>query len=463
VSSPEPASERLKPGVATESRLFWRAMSGLIPVGALLYLFWVDWPITQPLKIALSAGAVFWIIGIALSIRHTFVHQMRTLNTLIEAIRSEDYSLRGTIARETGDLAELFQQINSLTDELQQSRQDSKELRGLLERIITQFNVAVVAYDGSERIVLANHLTEKLLQVESSVMIGKPIKYYQLDRILPAQNSHLLEYAFPGARGRWQVSRQTYIHDGKQGNLLFITDLEQVLSEQEIKAWQRLIRVVAHEVNNSLTPIMSLCQTLSSILGKQVAKSDVPYQDDLQEGLGVINERARNLKNFISDYARIAHLPDAQKKRFDLLALIARILTIYKEDHIELVTEQTAVPVFGDQTQIEQVLINLIKNAIEANADKTKTVVIQVGCSATTCRIDISDQGSGISNQANLFVPFYTTKPQGAGIGLALARRIVAAHNGDLQLQNRDDASGAVATLTLPLNPEQGKAPPPSV
>jgi two-component system, NtrC family, nitrogen regulation sensor histidine kinase NtrY len=456
VSRSGPASQQVKPGVATESRLFWRALSTLIPVATLLYMFWADWAITLPAKIAISAGAVVWIILAALSIRHAFVHQMRTLNTLIEAIRSEDYSLRGTIARETGDLAELFQQINSLTDELQQTRQDSKELRGLLERIITQFNVAVVAYDGNDRIVLANHLTEKLLQVESSVMIGKPIKFYQLDRILPAQNSHLLEYAFPGARGRWQVSRQTYIHHGKQGNLLFIADLEQVLSEQEIKAWQRLIRVVAHEVNNSLTPIMSLCQTLSSILGKQAAKSDVlPHQEDLLEGLGVISERARNLKNFISDYARIAHLPDAQKKQFDLLPLIARILTIYREERIELVTSETAVPIFGDQTQIEQVLINLIKNAIEANADKAKTVVINVACSESTCKVNISDQGSGISNQANLFVPFYTTKPQGAGIGLALARRIVAAHNGDLQLQNREDGTGAIATLILPLSLER--------
>jgi two-component system, NtrC family, nitrogen regulation sensor histidine kinase NtrY len=457
VSKPDPASHRVKPGVATESRLFWRALSVLIPVGALLYMLWAAPPLTTPVKIAISAGAVIWIIVAALSIRRTFVHQMRTLNTLIEAIRSEDYSLRGTIARETGDLAELFQQINSLTDELQQTRQDSKELRGLLERIITQFNVAVVAYDGNDRIVLANHLTEKLLQVESSVMIGKPIKFYQLDRILPAQNSHLLEYAFPGARGRWQVSRQTYIHNGKQGNLLFIADLEQVLSEQEIKAWQRLIRVVAHEVNNSLTPIMSLCQTLSSILGKQAANGDVPQQDGLLEGLEVISERARNLKNFISDYARIAHLPDAQKKQFDLLVSIGRILTIYREERIEFVTTETAVLVFGDQTQIEQVLINLIKNAIEANADKTKTIVISVACNESSCKVNVSDEGSGISNQANLFVPFYTTKPQGAGIGLALARRIVAAHNGDLQLQNREDAAGAIATLTLPLSLERSK------
>ncbi|MES2623791.1 MAG: ATP-binding protein [Pseudomonadota bacterium] len=448
----EPVNHRAKPGVATESKLFWRAISGLIPVGALLAMFWADWPITLPGQIAISVGAVGWIIVVAISIRRTFIHQMRTLNTLIEAIRSEDYSLRGTLARETGGLAELYQQINSLTDELQQSRQDEKELRGLLERIITQFNVAVVAYDGDHRIVLANHLAEKLLQTDSTAMLGKPIKFYQLDRILPEQNSHLLEFSFPGARGRWQVSRQTYIHDGKQGNLIFIADLEQVLSEQEIKAWQRLIRVIAHEVNNSLTPITSLCQTLRSILRKKVETERSGEHDDLLEGLEVINERALNLRDFISDYARIARLPDAQKKQFDLLPLVARIRTIYKEDAIEFLTKETAALVYGDQTQIEQVLINLIKNAIEATADKKKVITIDVSCTDKLCRIAITDQGAGISNPANLFVPFYTTKPQGAGIGLALARRIAAAHNGDLQLQNREEAGGAIATLTLPLS-----------
>ncbi len=458
MSRSEPANPSVKHGVATESRVFWRALTILIPVGALLYLFWTNYPVTLPVKAALSASAVIWIIIIALSIRHTFVKRMQTLNSLIEAIRKEDYAVSDTIAREASDLAGLPRQISSLIDELQQTREDSKDLRGLLECIVNEFKFAVVAYDGNDRIVLANELAGKLLQVSSSAMIGKPIKFYQLDRVVPPQESHSLEYAFPATKGRWQVSRQTHTYLGKKASLLFIAQPEQVPSGHEIEALQRLIRIVAHEINNSLTPIMSLCQTLGSILGKQAAKSDVPHQEDLLEGLEVISERARNLKNFISDYARIAHLPDAQKKQFDLLALIARILTIYREERIELVTTETAVPIFGDQTQIDQVLINLIKNAIEANADKTKSVVITVGCSESTCKVSISDQGSGISDQANLFVPFYTTKPQGAGIGLALARRIVAAHNGDLQLQNRDDQSGAVATLTLPLSLEQKKA-----
>jgi nitrogen fixation/metabolism regulation signal transduction histidine kinase len=419
-----------------------------LPVAALALTLWLRPDASATVKLALSGLALLWVLIVAVSIRRHFVHQVRTVNTLIEAIRTEDYSLRGTLAQETGDLAELFQQINALAEQLQQSRQEEGELRGLLERIITQLNVAVVAYDSQGRIVLVNHLSEKLLDRPAAELVGTTLADHQLDRILPQQNSQVLEHGFPGARGRWQISRQTYIQNGKQGNLLFIADLEQVLSEEELKAWQRLIRVITHEVNNSLTPITSLCQTLGTLLAREDSAS---RQQDLLQGLEVINERALNLRNFISDYARIARLPEAQKKQFDLLSLLARVRAMYREHNIELVTQETPIMVFGDQTQIEQVLINLIKNALEANADKAKAVRIAAACGDKACSVEIRDEGPGISNPANLFVPFYTTKPQGAGIGLALSRRIAAAHRGELRLQSREDGPGALATLILPL------------
>jgi nitrogen fixation/metabolism regulation signal transduction histidine kinase len=443
-----PAGKSPHARIPAERKLLLLALSPLVPVAALALALWFRPDLSAALKLALSGLALTWVLFIAISIRRHFKHQVRTLSTLIEAIRTEDYSLRGTLAHETGDLAELFQQINSLAGQLQQSRQEESELRGLLERIITQLNVAVIAYDSDDRIVLVNHLSEKLMDRTAAQLIGTSLAEHQLDHILPRQNSQLLEHAFPGARGRWQVSRQTYVQNGKQGNLLFIADLEQVLSEEEIKAWQRLIRVIAHEVNNSLTPITSLCQTLGTLLARE---DSAARQQDLLQGLEVIDERARNLKNFISDYARIARLPDAQKKRFDLLPLIARVRAMYRAQNVDVLTQETAVEIFGDQTQIEQVLINLVKNAFEANADATKPVRIAIACGDRSCKVEISDEGPGISNSANLFVPFYTTKPQGAGIGLALSRRIVAAHSGDLRLQSRADGPGALATLILPL------------
>jgi two-component system nitrogen regulation sensor histidine kinase NtrY len=423
------------------------ACLALLPVGALLLLLWLQPELSSTTMILISGGAVVSVLGIAAAVRGSFVHQLRTLNTLIEAIRLEDYSMRGALASERGDLAELYQQINALTQQLQQSRQDEKELRGLLERIVTQLNVAVIAYDDGGRIVLVNHLSEKLLAKPAAELIGTAMQDHQLDQVLPLQNSQVLEHQFAGARGRWQLSHQTYIHNGKTGHLLFIADLELVLSEEEIKAWQRLIRVIAHEVNNSLTPITSLCQTLSSLLSKQ---TEIPQQQDLLEGLEVIHERAHNLKRFISDYARIARLPDAQKKQFELHTLINRIRTIYQDHKLHITMPESPIPLFGDQTQLEQVLINLIKNAIEANADAGKAVSLQVTSNGGSCTIEVIDQGAGIANTANLFVPFYTTKPQGAGIGLALSRRIVTSHGGDLQLRNSDDNAGAIATLVLP-------------
>jgi two-component system, NtrC family, nitrogen regulation sensor histidine kinase NtrY len=439
--------------ISSELKLFLLACLALLPVGVLLLMLWWQPALSTLSKLGFSLAAVVAVLAIASAIRNSFVHQLRTLNTLIEAIRKEDYSLRGTLANESGDLAELYQQINLLTQQLQQSRQEEKELRGLLERIVTQLNVAVIAYDEQGRIVLVNHLSEKLLAKSSTELVGTAIQDYQLDQVLPLQSSHVLEHHFAGARGRWQLSHQTYVHNGKTGHLLFIADLELVLSEEEIKAWQRLIRVIAHEVNNSLTPITSLCQTLSSLLLKL---PETPQQQDILQGMEVINERAHNLKRFISDYARIARLPDSQKKQFELGSLINRIRTIYHSQQLHISMPAAAIVVFGDQAQLEQVLINLIKNAVEANADVSKPVQVQVTCiaaisSTTTCTIEICDQGPGITNAANLFVPFYTTKPQGAGIGLALSRRIVTAHGGDLQLENRAEGVGAVATLSLPV------------
>jgi nitrogen fixation/metabolism regulation signal transduction histidine kinase len=431
----------------TESKLVLLAALALVPVGLLLAVLWLQPALTQAAKLLLSAAAVVSVLLIAMAIRHSFVHQLRTLNTLIEAIRLDDYSMRGTLARESGDLAELYQQINALTQQLQRSRQDEKELRGLLERVVAQLNVAVIAYDEEGRIVLVNHLSEKLLAKPGTELIGSTIKEHQLDQVLPSQGSQVLEHQFPGARGRWQLSHQTYVHNGKTGHLLFIADLELVLSEEEIKAWQRLIRVIAHEVNNSLTPITSLCQTLGSVLSRH---PEMEQQQDLLQGLDVISERAHNLKRFISDYARIARLPEAQKKQFELHPLIERIHAIYHDHKLHIALPEFPILLFGDLAQLEQVLINLVKNALEANGDVAKAVTLQVSVSAGYCTVTISDEGPGIANAANLFVPFYTTKPQGAGIGLALSRRIVTSHGGDLQLRNRDDGRGAMATLVLP-------------
>ncbi len=439
-------STRPRPLLTTECKLWLTTASTLIPLALITWLWW-----QQPVLTAQSGAMIFavsmgWILLAAFRVRRIFVHQLRTLNTLIEAIRNEDYSLRSAHTGRSNELSALFQQINSLAQQLQSSRQEEQELRGLLERIIAQMNVAVLACDSKGCIVLANPQAARLLAMEREALQGLPLESTEISSLLPALEPEIREHRFAGASGRWQISQQTLVQDGKPGSLIFITDLEQVLSEEEIRAWQRLIRVIAHEVNNSLTPITTLCQTLAV----------VPPEGDrgqLAEGLQLIHERALNLRNFISDYARIARLPEANKGEFDLLELVRKVAGMYSDCnirlHLQAVPEK--LPVFGDRTQLEQVLINLIKNAVEANANPSISIDISIMARDDNCDILIRDQGPGISNKSNLFVPFYTTKDQGAGIGLALSRRIISAHHGNIALDNRDDASGAELRLTLPL------------
>jgi two-component system, NtrC family, nitrogen regulation sensor histidine kinase NtrY len=436
--------------VPGDRKLFRLALSCLLPIGVLSLALASDLEFSRMQALILGSISVLWVVVAAFNIKAGLLYQLRTINTLIEALRTEDYSLRGSHGAESGELAELFRQINSLTEQLQKSRQDEQELRNLLERVVNQINVAIFVCDSKEVIVLANQNAARLLKKKLDELVGSSLQEAGLYPVLPTQGSHVIEHTFPTAGGRWQVRRSSFVQEGKRGDLVFITDLEQVLSEEEIKSWQRLIRVIAHEVNNSLTPVTSLCQSMEALLNREL---DARSHASLLEGLNVISERAANLNAFIADYIRIAKLPEANKILFDLHTVLQRIIAIYREENIVLKQSTSEILLFGDPAQIEQVLINLTKNALEANADTGGSVEISVSVTEGYCEIQILDEGGGIVSPANLFVPFYSTKAKGAGIGLALSRKIAATHHGEIYLENRADHTGAKATLKIPLTP----------
>jgi nitrogen fixation/metabolism regulation signal transduction histidine kinase len=292
-----------------------------------------------------------------------------------------------------------------------------------------------------------NLLASTLLKSSTDELIGIDFAATTLAEIPLAAEPRLVDHRFPGGEGRWQVSQQHYRHQGKPSRIIFIADLKQVLSEEEIAAWQRLIRVISHEVNNSLTPIASLCQTLASILANPTAG----YESDVREGLGVIAERAKGLKKFISVYARIARLPEPQKILFPITQLVEKVSGIFADDKVKIVGGVPDIHLFGDPVHLEQALINLIKNALEANGEAAQAVKFSCRVRSDYCEFEIVDDGAGIGNPSNLFVPFYTTKSEGAGIGLVLVRQIAAKHFGQVTLENRTDGHGAIARLILPL------------
>lgn len=433
-------------------RLFLLVSSAGLPSALLLLFALFDGPPSVNVWIAFAIASLVWVLIVAVAVRNGVLHQIRTLSNLIETTRAQDYGLMGSRAREPGELAELYQQINALTESLKIDRQSEQELLGVLEKVVSQINVAIVVCDSRDRIRLVNLRACTLLAASADALVGAEFAGTALAQIAFAQEPRLLNHRFPGGEGRWQVSQQQYRHQGKPSRILFITDLKQVLSDEEISAWQRLIRVISHEVNNSLTPIMSLCQTLATILDRP---DSADYASDVRHSLDVIAERAKGLKEFITAYARIARLPEPQKILFPTARLIDKVNGMFAQGAVEIVGPVPDVRLFGDPVHLEQVLINLIRNALDATGRNGSPVELRCRVQGESCEFEILDSGAGISNPDNLFVPFYTTKSEGAGIGLVLCRQIAARHYGEVTLENRADARGAVAKLILPLPARQ--------
>lgn len=435
----------------SDVRLYLLILSSALPT--LLSLILLVLPSAPPKSALLAVGlaSLVWTVIVASSVRDKLLRHIRTLSNLIAAVCTQDHSLRGAAARETGELAGLYRQINTLTDGLKSDRQSERELLGVLEKVVDHIDVAIVVCDSRDRVRLVNLRATVLLKVSAEELIGVDLSATALAGVPFAAEPRLLDYHFPAGEGRWQVSQQQYRHRGQPSRILFITDLQQVLSEEEIAAWQRLIRVLSHEVNNSLTPITSLCQTLASILARP---DSAAYASDVRDGLGVIAERAKGLKAFISVYARIARLPEPQKILFPAAQLVDKVKGIFTRGALRVVGAVPDARIFGDPVHLEQALINLIKNALEANVAHA-AVKLSCRVRGEHCEFEVLDEGNGISNPGNLFVPFYTTKSEGAGIGLVLCRQIASRHFGQVTLQNRTDGRGAVARLVLPLPAHQ--------
>jgi nitrogen fixation/metabolism regulation signal transduction histidine kinase len=431
--------------MGTQRRLFLFALSVVIPTAALV---WISVASTTPniARIVAAVVLVAWMLIVAGALRGELLRHIRTVTNLVESARMQDYSMKASGAREPGELGELYQQINSLTGSLEAARQGEQELLSILEKVVSQINVAIIVFDARDRIRLVNRLASALLNAPADKLIGVDRAQTALARLPAAAQPKLIDFRFPGADGRWQVLQHQYRHQGEVSHILFISDLKQVLVDEEISAWQRLIRIVSHEVNNSLTPITSLCQTLTAML----AKLDGLNSADLREGLSVIAERAKGLQQFISVYTRAARLPEPHKVPFPAAELAGKLKRIFADRALE-VLPFPQVTVFGDPVHIEQALINLIKNGLEANGNGAAPVEVSCQLRNGHCEFQVADHGAGVGNPDNLFVPFYTTKAEGTGIGLALCRQIAAKHHGQVSLENRQDGPGAVAKLVLPL------------
>ena len=265
---------------------------------------------------------------------------------------------------------------------------------------------------------------------------------------LSGENTRTIQRTFSSSPGRWGVARSTFREGGLPHQLLVITDLTRPLRAEELQAWQRLVRVLGHELNNSLTPIKSIAESLSTLMARQPRAED--WEADMVRGLGIIGTRSEGLSRFLASYARLAKLPPPKLDSVDVRTWVTRVAAL--ETRLRVAIElgpELLIP--GDPDQLDQLLINLIRNAADASLETAGSVTTSWERSGSQMRMTVLDEGHGLANTANLFVPFFTTKPGGSGIGLVLSRQIAEAHNGTLTLRNRDGTKGCEACLTLPL------------
>jgi two-component system nitrogen regulation sensor histidine kinase NtrY len=386
-----------------------------------------------------------FVIGGAFAVRRQVVQPLQSLANLLEALREEDYSHRGRMVDPEDALGEVMVEVNSLSRMLHDQRLEALEAGVLLAKVIAEVDIAVFAFDAGRHLRLANRAAETLLDARRSELVGKRADELGLETMLDGHSGRIVAHQFPGGTGRWEVRKRRFREGGRPHELLVISDLSRALREEERQAWQRIVRVIGHELNSSLTPIRSMASTLRKLIGRDSLGDD--WQSDAISGLTIIHDRAASLGRFMGAYARLARLPLPTLREVEFGEIVRRAASLHGERCV--VEDGPPILLNIDADQIEQVLINLFKNAVEAAGDHGH---IRARWCATVSRVcfEIEDDGPGLARTENLWIPFFTTKPAGTGLGLILSREIIENHAGNISLENRRDARGCIARFTLP-------------
>jgi nitrogen fixation/metabolism regulation signal transduction histidine kinase len=426
-------------------------VSGAPAVALSVWVLWrADFSNATRWTLAMLVLVVWW--GIAIAVRERVIRPLQTASNLLSALREEDFSVRARSPRRDDALGELMQEINALSQTLREQRLGALEASALLRTVMFEIEVAIFAFDEAQGLRLVNRAGERLLARPAEQLLDRTAQELGFGELLKGEPSRTASLNFPGGTGRWGVRRGSFRQEGRPHQLLVMTDLCRALRDEERQAWQRIVRVIGHELNNSLAPIKSIAGTMGTMLAKTPRAED--WESDLQSGLAIIASRADALSRFMEAYARLARLPAPCLRPVDVAAWIRRVVALETRMKIELEAGQ-AMSIRADEAQLEQLLINLVRNAVDAATESNRAGHVKVGWtkSSSVLEVWVQDDGPGLSDSANLFVPFFTTKPAGTGIGLALCRQIAEAHGGSLILENSKEGTGCVAQLRLPLVP----------
>lgn len=442
-----------------ELSLTWLVIIGGAPgVIAALVMAW-HYDMAAELRWTISVIVVLaWVIAASLA-GQIVTRSLQLITNLLGALREGDYSIRGLSAPTGTSMHGVMREVNDLGTTLQRQRTEAVESTALLTHVMEEIAVAVFAFDPAEKVLLVNKAGEQLLGKPEAEMIGCSATDFGFGEYLTGEPRRLVERTIGGRRGRFEIRRASFYRDGRPHHLIVMADLSQALREEEQAAWQRIVRVLSHEINNSLTPIKSIAHSIKRIIERATgaatadgAPKTPPFerQDEVLQGLSLIEERSGALGRFLRAYAQLARLPKPQPKPVPIAALIGRVVELENR----LAVKSNGGPnltVVADGDQLEQLLINIIRNAVDASLETRGGVAIAWRSVNDWLEVTIDDDGKGLPDTSNLFVPFFTTKPNGSGIGLALSRQIAEAHGGTVSLENRAGTAGCRATLRIPV------------
>ena len=386
-----------------------------------------------PLSLLSAIAGLFYI-------RKIMQSQFFGIANVIECLRQGDFTMRPSINKSQGAWGEVNFELGLLAKRMHKERIETVESDIILDKLTEEFDVPLLMTDRSGALKHINDAGVELFGSDRQHLLGLSTLQLNIANLFDVETGAVVEHQFPMKDARWEIRRSIIHQHGVRFDVLLLNDLSRALREEERQAWQKLIRVLGHELNNSLASITSVADTM--------AKQKLVTEDKvLKKGLSVITERTQGLQRFTEAYTSLAKLPLPKKVEVN----IARLLNQAAELHGQQVTFELSSDIHAciDADQIEQVLINLVKNGLESGNTEPK-VVITAHQTKHRIVISIVDNGHGITNPENLFVPFYTTKVEGSGIGLYLCRQIIEAHQGKLSLQNRQDKSGCIATIWLP-------------
>jgi two-component system nitrogen regulation sensor histidine kinase NtrY len=456
------ASQQFKPHrLIYERRIAIYAVLAALPGMALgMTLVWIQ-PWALDAKIALTVFVFFLWFILTVTLLERIVHPLQTLANVVSALREEDYSFRARDASPNDSLGELGLEINMLADILTEQRIQTIEATALLRRVVDEIDVPIFTFDPEQSLRLVNAAGERLLQQPAARMLGRTAIELGLDPCFEARNASLVALPYSTPNARWMVRKRSFRQNGVPHTLIVLSDVSRALREEERSAWQRLIRVLGHELNNSLAPIMSIAGSLATRL-PQLDLSETT-RTDFQRGLEIIETRTASLHRFLQSYRRLAQMPSPKIQPVELGPLAERVAILENRLPVRIAPGPDLVLMI-DPDLIEQMLINLVRNAVDSALEQAQSagagsavssgadpeVVVRWQQGDASVALMVEDNGIGLLNPSNAFVPFYTTKQGGSGIGLVLSQQIAEAHGGSIELANRKDTHGCIVTVQLP-------------